>query len=95
MRITKEQRVTAIQLYYQNNKNGAETARLLSSEYNIPRVQSQNITNLIRKFESTGSASDAERAGRPVVVTSLEMSNELHESFCVLLKNPVGVFLQS
>ena len=39
MRLTNEQRVKAIQLYYQNN-NDAKTARLLLDEYNIPRVQS-------------------------------------------------------
>ena len=62
MRLTKEQRVKAIQLYYKNNKNGAKTARLLSVEYNIPRVQSQNIKSLIRKFEVTRSVSDVQRA---------------------------------
>ena len=67
MGLTKEQRVKAIQLYYQNNKNGAEIARLLA-EFNIPRVQSRNITSLIRKFESTGSVNDAQKW--PVVVTS-------------------------
>ena len=85
MKLTKEQRVKAIQFYYENNKNGAKTARLLSAEYNIPRVQSRNITSLIRKFESTGSVNDAQRAGRPVVATSLEKSNELQES---LLRTP-------
>ena len=50
MRLTNEQRIKAVQLYYQNNNNGAKTARLLSDEYNIPRVQSRNIKNLIRKF---------------------------------------------
>ena len=85
MTLTNEQRVKAIQLNYQNNNNGAKTARLLSDEYNIPRVQSQNIKSLIRKFESTGSVRDAQRAGRPVVATSLEKSNELQE---LLLHTP-------
>ena len=79
MRLTNEQRVKAIQLYYQNNNNGAKTARLLSDEYNIPRVQSRNIKSLIRKFESTGSVRDGQRAGRPVVATSLEKSIELQD----------------
>ena len=47
MKLTKEQRVKAIQLYYENNKNGAKTARLLSAEYNIPKVQSRNFLNLV------------------------------------------------
>ena len=67
-------------MYYENNKNGAKTARLLSAEYNIPRVQRRNIKSLIRKFESTGSVSDAQRAERPVVATSSEKSNKLQES---------------
>ena len=79
MRLTIEQRVKAIQLYYQNNNNGAKTARLLSDVYNTPRVQSRNIKSLIRKFESTGSVRDAQRARRPVVATSLEKSNELQD----------------
>ena len=77
MRLTKEQRVKAIQLYYQNNKNGAETARMLSAEFNILKVLSRNFTSLIGKFESTRNVSDAQRASRPVVATSLEKSNKL------------------
>ena len=42
-------------------------------------MQSRNIKNLIRKIESTGNVSDAQRAGRPVVTTSLEKSNELQK----------------
>ena len=55
MTLRKEQKVESIQLNYQNNKNGAETARLSSAESNIPRVQSRNILSLRRTFESTGS----------------------------------------
>ena len=79
MRLTNEQRVKSIQLYYQNNNNGAKTARLLYDEYFIPRVQSRNIKSLIRKFESIGSVRDAQRTERPVVAMSLEKSNELQE----------------
>ena len=95
MRLTKEQRVKAVQLYYRNNKNGAEAARLLSAEFNIRQVQSRNIMSLIRKFERTGSISDVPRSGRPVSATSVEKSAELREAASALLRNPVDVFLQS
>ena len=80
MRLTKEQRVKAVQLYYGNNKNGAEAARLLSAEFNIWQVQSRNIVSSIRKFEKPGSVSDVSRSGRPVSATSVEKSAELRES---------------
>ena len=79
-RLTKEQRIKAIQLHYENNKNSAKTARLLSTECNMPRVQNRNIKSLVRKFESKGSVSDAQKAGRPVVATSSQKFNELQES---------------
>ena len=85
MQLTKEQRVKAVQLYYGNNKNGAEAARLLSAEFNIRQVQSRNIMSLIRKFERIGSISDVPRSGRPVSATSVEKSAELRES---LLSTP-------
>ena len=99
MTLTKEQKVKAIQLHYQNNKNCAKTTRLLSAEFNNPRVQSRNILSLNRTFESTGSVlftSDAQRGCRPVVATCLEKSNELQASCCgALLRNPGGVSLEN
>ncbi|XP_054449778.1 uncharacterized protein LOC129087027 [Pteronotus mesoamericanus] len=84
-RLTREQRVRAVKLYYQNQCNGAATARLLREEFGIRLVQSRNITSLIRKFEATGSVHDAKRSGRRVSATTEEKAAELRAS---LLRSP-------
>lgn len=76
----EEQRVKALQLYYQNKNNATKTACFLSAKFNIRQVQSQNITSLIRKFERTGSIGDSSRLGKSISATSLEKSNEIRES---------------
>ena len=75
--LTREQRVRAVKLYYQNQCNGAATARLLREEFGIRLVQRHNITSLIREFEASGSVHDAKRSGRQVSVTTEEKAAEL------------------
>lgn len=48
MSLPKEQRVKAVQHYYQNNKNGPTSAIFLLEGFNIRLVPSRNITSLIR-----------------------------------------------
>ena len=76
--LTKEQRITAVKFYYQNNENGAAAGRLLAEHFQIKHViQGRNITNLVKKFEETGNINDAPRTGRPVSATTNERGDNL------------------
>ena len=77
----KEQRITAVKFYYQNNENGAAAGRLLAEHFQIKHViQGQNITNLVKKFEETDNINDAPRTGRPVSATTNERGDNLRAS---------------
>ena len=76
--LTKEQRITAVKFYYQYNENGAADGRLLTEHFQIKHViQGRNITNLVKKFEETGSINDAPRTGRPVSATTNERGDNV------------------
>ena len=79
--LTKEQRITSVKFYYQNNENGAAAGRLLAEHFQIKHViQGRNITNLVKKFEETGNiiyTNDAPRTGRPVSATTNERGDNL------------------
>ena len=79
--LTKEQRITAVKFYYQNNENGAAAGRLLAEHFHIKHViQGRNITNLVKKFEETDNINDAPRTGRPVSATTNERGDNLRAS---------------
>lgn len=75
--LTQQQRVAAVKHYYQSQGNGAEAARRLAFEFDIRTVQGRNITNIVKKFEQTGSVNDAPKPGRPVSSTTTEKGDEL------------------
>ena len=76
--LTKEERITAVKFYYQNNENGAAAGHLLAEHFQIKHIiQGRNITNLVKKFEETGNINDAPRTGRLVSATTNERGNNL------------------
>ena len=79
MVLTLKQRIQLVQLYYANNKSITATIRLYRLQYGIQNICSrQGLTNLIHKFEKTGSVKDADRSGRPSV--SKETLAEVYEA---------------
>ena len=72
VRLTKKQRIAAVKIYYECSGNGAEGSRRLSKQFDIPAPQGRNITNLVKKFEESGSIADAPRSGRPSTATTEE-----------------------
>ena len=75
-RLTKEERITAIQHYYKT-RNATQTARLIANEFNRPIPRRQSIVELIKKFEDTGSVADQLRSGRPSTAKSPEFQARL------------------
>ena len=75
--LNQQHRVSAVRHYYESQRNGAEAARRLATEFGIRTVQGRNIINIVKKFEKTGTVNDAPKSGRPVSSTTDEKGDEL------------------
>ena len=76
-RRNQNQRIAAIQHYYQCGSNVTEASRRLSEEFNIHAVQGRNIKSLVNKFEITDSVNNALRSGRSITATFDEKGERL------------------
>lgn len=76
-RFTKQQRITAVKLFYKCQENSAEASRQLAIQYDINPPQGRNIKAIVYKFEETGSVADATRSGRPKLATCDAMGDRI------------------
>ena len=70
-RLSVEDRVLLVQIYYMNNLSITETIRKFSSQKHLKKKEDAptyaTIDKLIKRFVTTGSVHDLPRSGRPTV----------------------------
>ena len=78
MKLTQEQRVALIRLYYENRRNSAEAIRAYRRETGVVEICTPfAVRKLVAKFERTGSVHDAPRSGRPKTAEDVAMEVSL------------------
>src|SRR6185437_3932504 len=78
MKLTQEQRVALIRLYYENRRNSAEAIRAYRRETGVVDICTPfAVRKLVAKFERTGSVHDAPRSGRPKTAEDVAMEVSL------------------
>ena len=78
MKLTQEQRVALIRLYYENRRNSAEAVRDYRRETGVVEICTPlAVRKLVAKFERTGSVQDAPRSGRPKTAEDVAMEVSL------------------
>ena len=84
-RLTLVQRIAVVKIYYECGKCYRDTSKLLSKQFDRPKVCHKAIKAVIDNFNKTGSVQDAKRSGRPVTATTDEKAKEMFSS---LVRSP-------
>lgn len=68
MRLTIQQRIELVELYYEKGRSPTDAIRAYCRINNVRRIcDRKTVEDLIKKFKETGSVHDAPRKGRPTI----------------------------
>ena len=78
-RLTTEQRIYAVKTFYQTD-NKSETCRLFNNEYGRT-VKRDTVSDIVKRFEETGTVNEMPRSGRQKLVTSPQNKETIQQPY--------------